>query len=335
MRTSVRFRVGAAGALTSVVVATGLVGAPEAVAKVPGANGSVAFTGYDDSGTPYTAVIGSVGETPTVLPIGVPNGDARWSPDGAQLLMFTFTELGFRPGISNADGSNLTVLAVPALPDYVDLGPCVWMPSGTRILCKAADFSGTDSSLDGIYSIATDGSDPVRLTTNPYPPSGEFGGGDIPGDVSPDGQRFVFMRARPDQPQAPGREQSGALFVENTDGSGLQQITDYGLANSHDETSISWSPDGTTILFGSAQGALFTIRPDGSALARVPLRGIASASFAAAPSWSPDGQQIAFKLCLLSVRQCDVYTVDADGRGLTRVTTSGGVDFPDWGPATD
>jgi Tol biopolymer transport system component len=37
--------------------------------------------------------------------------------------------------------------------------------------------------------------------------------------------------------------------VENTDGTGLHQITPYGLANSHDIPAESWSPNGEQILF--------------------------------------------------------------------------------------
>jgi len=54
-----------------------------------------------------------------------------------------------------------------------------------------------DPSLNGIYTIrAFDGGDLTRLTVSPYPPQGDFGGGDIPGDYSPDGSQFVFMRAK-------------------------------------------------------------------------------------------------------------------------------------------
>lgn len=328
-----RSRIVTALVVALLVAGFGLAGASEASAKVGGRNGPISFTSFDNQGTPFTQVLSSAGAQPVALPIAVPNGNARWSPDGSQLVMFTFTDLGLRPAISSSDGSNVRILPVSGLPSYLDIGPCVWTPSGTRMLCRASDFSGTDSSLDGIYSIRTDGTDPVRLTVNPYPPSGAFGGGDVPGDVSPDGHWFVFMRARPDQPQSRGREQSGALFVENIDGSSLRQITAYGLPNSHDETSLSWSPDGSRILFGSSQGALFSVQPDGSGLARVPLHAVAAQSFAAAPSWSPDGHQIAFKLCLSSTGGCDIYTVGAVGGNVSRLTTIGSVEFPDWGPA--
>ena len=307
-----------------------------AQAKAPGHNGPIAFTSFDpDTGTPRTHVVAADGSGETTLPIETPNGNARWSPDGTRLVMFTFTDLGLRPGISNADGSGFAVLGIPGLPSFLDVGPCIWAAAGNRILCKATNFATPDSSLDGIYSIADNGSDPVRLTVNPFPPSGVFGGGDLPGDVSPDGRRFVFMRGKPGPPQSRGHDQSGALFVANMDGSDVRQLTQYGLANSHDESAVSWSPDGRTILFGSEQGTLFTIHADGTQLTSISIRGAGSATFAAEPNWSPDGRHIAFKLFLRSAGRSDIYTVNRDGTGLTRLTTSGNIEWPDWGPTSN
>lgn len=77
-----------------------------------------------------------------------------------------------------------------------------------------------------MYTIrAADGRGLRRLTFNPYPPRGDFGAGDIPGDFSPDGTRFVFMRAKPCAGPVPDRNQTGALFVENTNGTDLRQLT--------------------------------------------------------------------------------------------------------------
>jgi Tol biopolymer transport system component len=318
-------------ALASVLAATGT-----AEAKVPGVNGPIAFTLSDPgTGDPHTHVVAADGSDEAALPIEIPNGNARWSPDGSRLVMATFTDLGLRPGIADADGSGLEVLAIPGLPSFLDVGPCIWTPAGDRILCRATNFATPDSSLDGIYSIADDGTDPVRLTVNPFPPSGVFGGGDLPGDVSPDGRRFVFMRAKPGPPQSRGNDQSGALFVANIDGSGLRQLTQYGLVNSHDESAVSWSPDGKTILFGSEHGGLFTIHPDGTQLASVPIRGAGMFTFAREPSWSPDGRLIVFTLFTRSAGQFDIYTMNADGTALNRLATTGNVDLPDWGPATE
>lgn len=305
--------------------------APPAVAKAPGSNGRLAFD--TDSGVIWTA--NADGSGLASVPIDVyGSGVPRWSPDGSRLLVGSFTNLGLRPALVAPDGTGLSVLAVPGLPTYMDIGPCVWVPPGDRILCTAQNFTTADHSLDGIYSMTTAGFDPRRLTVNPYPPAGAFGGGDLVGDVSPDGQQFVFMRARPDPGHPPGREQSGALYVESVDGTGLREITDYGLPNSHGDGFESWSPDGSRMVFGSATGALFTIHPDGTGLASVPVRAAGGRTFAAAPAWSPDGTRIVTRLYLGSVGRSDIYTLRADGSDLTRVTPSdiGFTNDPDWGP---
>ena len=304
-------------------------------AKVPGANGRIAFDGPDPvTGASATWIVNADGANLTELPLGVGNAVPRWSPDGSRLLIGTFDDHG-RPAIVNPDGTGLTILTVPGLPAFMDVGPCVWIPpDGSRILCSSRNFATSDHSLDGIYSMTSSGADIVRLTVNPYPPSDPFGGGDLVGDVSPDGQQFVFMRARPDPGHPPGREQSGALFVENIDGSGLHQITNYGLPNSHDDGYESWSPDGSKILFGSNNGGLFTIHPDGADLAAVPIRAAGGQTGARAPGWSPDGTRIVCRLFLSSAGRADIYTLRADGSDLTRLTTDNFVDDPDWGPSS-
>lgn len=319
-------------------LAGGVTAVPPAAAKTAGPNGRIAYTELDPgTGDPHVTTVNPDGSDARTLDLGGPAGNPRWSPDGRRLAVFVFSDAGIRPAVVGADGTGLTVLRVPALPSYLDVSPCVWTPTATRLLCAVRNFTTADHSWDGIYSIAAgDGSNPVRLTVNPYPPSGEFGGGDAPGDVSPDGTRFVFMRARPDQPQAPGREQSAALYVERIDGTGLHQITDYGLPDSHDGGYESWSPDGTTILFGGEHGGVFTVRPDGSSLAAVPIRAAGSWSFAFYPTWAPDGRRIVVALYLGATRQIDLYTVAPDGSGLARVTTNGLVPADasaDWGPA--
>jgi Tol biopolymer transport system component len=326
-RTGPCLPLGVVGVLLTTILAV----AGPAAAKTPGSNGRIAF----DTGDGVTWIVNADGSGATELQDGVPSFVPRWSPNGTRLLLGTFTDVGLRPATVNPDGTHLSVLPVPDLPAFMDIGPCVWVPPGTQILCKAQNFATADHSLDGIYRMDVDGTHLVRLTVNPFPPADPFGGGDAVGDVSPDGHRFIFMRARPDPGHPPGREQSGALFVENLDGTGLHQITQYGVPNSHDDGFESWSPDGSKILFGSENGNLYTIRPDGNGRSSVPIRAAAGATFAAAPAWSPDGSRIVTRLFLGSTGRTDIYTLRSDGSDLTRVSPDGigSGDHPDWGPS--
>jgi Tol biopolymer transport system component len=86
--------------------------------------------------------------------------------------------------------------------------------------------------------------------------------------------------------------------VENADGTGLRQITAYGLSNSHDDAAESWSPDGGDILFASEHGLLFVVHPDGSGVRKVTLDAGGGFSFVRAPAWSQDGTSIVLRLFL-------------------------------------
>jgi WD40-like Beta Propeller Repeat len=301
-----------------------------AQAKVPGPNGQIVFTRSGpaaDESHVFTVNPDGTHEH-QLLPDAA--GLPYWSPDGSQLLLTICCPA--RPATINADGSGFKPLDTPDLPQDADMGCRAWSPDSTRLLCQVIRFEG-DTSLNGIYTIrSSDGGDLTRLTVSPYPPQGEFGGGDIPGDYSPDGSQFVFMRAKPGaDPNA--RHQRGALFVENADGTGLRQITPYGLPNSHDNVAESWSPDGSAILFASEHGSLFVVHPDGTGVREITLDTGGGFSFASTPGWSPDGTRIVFSLFLRETGQVDIYTARSDGRDLVNVTdTPDFEDFADWGP---
>ena len=78
---------------------------------------------------------------------------------------------------------------------------------------------------------------------------------------SPDGKQLVFGVETTDR----GAGEQPALFVVNSDGSGLRQLTPWSL-DAGDRA--DWSPDGTLILFRAPaknnRGNLYTIHPDGS-----------------------------------------------------------------------
>jgi Tol biopolymer transport system component len=305
-------------ALIAVVFAV-LVALP-AGATVPGTNGQIAFVRGGDLFTANPDGT-QVSQVPLLYPADFFSVPA-WSPDGGRLLIsHTFRVdsegeccLPFRPAIVNPDGSGFTLLTIPDGP--FDMDCQVWSLDQTRLLCGF----GVDPS--GAFSIrASDGGDPVRLTTNPY------GAPDVPTDISPDGTQFVFLRFLPGPSGAHDRADRVGLFVENIDGTGLRQIVPYGVAHAHDIASARWSPDGKEIISATTQGDLFTVRPDGRGLSLIHLQ---SKGFAFEPDWSPDGMQIVF--CMGINGQEDIYTANADGSNVKQVTDT--PDFengPDWG----
>lgn len=169
-------------------------------AKVPGPNGQIVFERLIQDQPDDTALANvyttnpdgtHVQQVPLVYPPEIFSFPV-WSPDGTKLLIsHTFRLdsegnccLPFRPAIVNPDGSGFTLLTMTYAPFDTDCP--VWSLDQTRILC------GFGGDQPGVFSFnASDGGDPVRLTTNPY------GNVDRPTDISPDGTQFVFVRFKP------------------------------------------------------------------------------------------------------------------------------------------
>lgn len=241
------------------------------------------------------------------------NGGPEWSPDGTRLIFPAIAEDGRVTTASiAADGSGFVLFDIPD--PTLNVACWSWSPDGTRLACESWDETQPDRS--GLYTVSsTDGQDLERLTANPY------GGGDFPGDFSPDGGRYVFPRENPQR-----RNGTVALFVVNADGSGVTRLTPWRL----NAEGASWSPDGERILFG-AGGTFFTVRPDGTKITPIEML---TDDYPFDPSWSPDGARLVFSMYLLQKDQVDIFTVAADGSDLRQVTDTRREDgFADWGPA--
>ena len=178
---------------------------------------------------------------------------------------------------------------------------------------KAAATSKIAFARGGnIYTIAPDGSEETRLTTNA--PSSRHNPG-----WSPDGSMIVFQRATDDF-------FNHDLFRINADGSGETQLI---ATASESEQYPSWSPDGQHIAFTAvADGGLqiFVMNLNGSA--RKQLTTPPGQSFH--PTWSLRG-----RLAFSTDRDgnWEIYAMNRGGSRLTRLTNSPGADFaPSWSP---
>ena len=200
-----------------------------------------------------------------------------------------------------------------------------------RQTTRLRGFGEPDSSRNGIYTIrSSDGGGLTRMTSNP-------GGEDMPGDYSPDGKRFVF--ARFDQDGDPV-----GLYVVKTDGSHLRPITPPGTIVSSAATGRRRERDRVRpprerrhaqLAVGRSlrrKRAARDSAPSATWLRRTNLYPTSRGCIH--PRWSPDGKKIIFSIFTETAtgEVENVYTVNADGTGLTQITHGGAADgTPDWG----
>ena len=124
---------------------------------------------------------------------------------------------------------------------------------------------------------------------------------------------------------------SGEIYVMNPDGSNQQNIS----RSPASETRPAFSPDGKKIAFVKDFKGIYSMNSDGSGVTTI-LDGATAGitSISGFPSWSPDGTKIAFDgYAKGSPDGADIYVVNADGTGLTRLTTDPASDnAPAWSP---
>jgi TolB protein len=131
-----------------------------------------------------------------------------------------------------------------------------WSPDGNLI----SYVSNRDGNGE-VYVMRPDGTGQTNLTKSP---SGEFNGpvGNPPMAFSPDGKRIAFLS---------DRHGNSELFSINTDGTGLQRMTN----DPGDETSPRWTEDGRCLTFYSSRPSpagglsLYVVDADGTALAQL------------------------------------------------------------------
>src|SRR5436853_366909 len=148
------------------------------------------------------------------------------------------------------------------------------------------------------------------------------------GSYSPDGSRIAAGTQTAD-----GRI---ATLVMNADGSDVTPLTPPGTLNAGCST---WAPDGRTLLcevwddvHPAHLPGLFTMDSDGSDLTRLTTNTLGGHDIPTA--WSPDGTHVAFVMFTSNTGEFDLYTIAADGSGLTQLTdTHREEGFPDWGTA--
>jgi len=188
------------------------------------------------------------------------------------------------------DGGEAPLTDHPAL-DY----NAAFSPDGKSI----AFVSQRDGNME-LYVMGADGSGVRRLTDN-------FALDDHPA-WSPDGTRIAFVSTR--EPAPAGRAWN-AIYTMSADGSNVRRLSGPDAA----DYSPAWSPRGDLVAFASGSGrsgesGIYVMNPDGSGRRLVVENG-------GWPAFIDGGAAIAFHRP--RENRWDVWRVDLDGSGLTRL----------------
>jgi TolB protein len=242
------------------------------------------------------------------------NADVTWSPDGQQIAFMSECDGNQQIYIMEINGKILKKLTDDK---FINRHP-FWSPDGAKIVFA----SNRDGNYE-IYIMDVDGKNQQRLTENEADDLSPF--------CNPDGTKIAFQSNRS------GRWQVYIMPVSpaggDADGKNAQRLTD----DKTNDCGGEWSPDGKKILLTSTgekpiddqlSRRIYVIDVDGT------NRKLLIDGQAESGRWSSDGKKIVFQSCRnpTSNSFVDVYVVDADGKNLQRLTTTGGYS-PVWSPA--
>lgn len=197
-----------------------------------------------------------------------------WAPDGSRVSFVSDRDGTFNLYLVNSDGTDLKQLT------HETAGAVVGMQSWTH------DGKWIYFGLFGkdVGTRWPNGKNGVICRISPAGSEFQIIGEGIDGAISPDGKTIVFARSL---------SRGHALFLMNSDGSGIHQITTHedSLGGVH----ATWSPDGQHIIYGDSVGdalELFMCDPDGKNVRQLTSLGKGATS----PAVSSDQKFISFRL---------------------------------------
>jgi TolB protein len=229
----------------------------------------------------------------------------RVSPDNSRLAFSTLGKYGFQLKMYS-----LLLGRYVAFPSGSGLSEDpAWSPSGNEIAYAAAPNEQVD-----IWIADSNGNLGRRITN--------FRGGNVSPAYNPKtGAQIAFISGRTGLPQ---------LYIMNSDGSGIQPMTDGGYASSP-----SWSPNGQVLTFAWDR----KYGPGAPGGQDVYVMEIATKKWIQLtfdggrcdfPSWSPDGKHIVYANSADGrPEHTRIWTMLADGT-QKRALTGPGADMPNW-----
>jgi len=229
------------------------------------------------------------GKEPEVLPFPEGTTSPVWSPDGKTVAFLVAVAGGRSRNLwtAAADGTGAREITTKLW-----VREFTWSPDSTKIACVVGRTVGTT------LWIADPVSKDIRLLYNGFCSAPAF---------SPDGHTLALA--------APIlRGEHKIVLIDAETGSEKLRIATKGF----DGKSLSWSPDGRTLVFasGDPDSAIYSVGRDGKNLRRLTQKGM----YAFGPSFSPSGDRILFSGVTAKSYGPDLYTMKPDGSDLKQLT---------------
>jgi Tol biopolymer transport system component len=305
------------GSLIVLVIALAVLGGalPAAAGDRP-ENGQISFGRFDPELGDFSIWAANPDGSHQRRLTHIPSFSSDWSPDGRRIAFDFADDTGVHIATMDPNGRHVRQLTFgPAIQEEP-----AWSPDGRWIAFDASPtFPDDDPGFHtDIWIMRADGSHKRQLT------SGAF---DVEPVFSPDGRRIAFERITGVDAQGFDVE---AIYVMNTDGSGLREVVPPTVGLEHPD----WSPDGRWITFNiepeAPNPAVMAVRPNGKGL-RV-IRRSDNRFELFKPVWSPDGRKFLVGCFDVQAEIDKLCVMNANGRDLhVVVATPDPVNFPAWG----
>jgi Tol biopolymer transport system component len=301
--------------LVGVLAVTGAV--PADASQGP-ENGRITFSRYDPAlGAHSLWAADPDGQNQQLLAAG-PTSFSDWSPSGIHIAFDFANDTGVHIATIDATGgSRQDLTSAPGIQETPK-----WSPDGQWITYGAFDPQTQDWAdfSTSIWVMRSDGSDARRVTHDGF---------DVEPVFSPDGSQILFGRIMGDSPTG----QLEALYVVNTDGTGLREIVPARAGVEHPD----WSPDGLWITFNIGpeypdavdSGAVLAIHPNGQG--QHTLRAPTAHVRYYKAMWSPDGKRLLMGCFDTRVGREQLCTATAGGGRVRIVEDTMDANWPAWG----